>query len=73
MSAVFSKDARQRLEKLGVEIRLNAPVTAVDAAGVTMGTARIEARTVIWARLAMGIFRVSARRAADRWIPALIQ
>jgi NADH dehydrogenase len=45
----LSSDAQQRLEKLGVEVRLNAPVTAVGAAGVTMGKARIEARTVIWA------------------------
>jgi NADH dehydrogenase len=45
----LSDDARQRLERLGVEVRLNAPVTAVDAAGVTIGAARIEARTVIWA------------------------
>jgi NADH dehydrogenase len=45
----LSDDARQRLERLGVEVRLNAPVTAVDATGVTVGAARIEARTVIWA------------------------
>ena len=45
----LSDDARQRLERLGVEVRLNAPVTAVDATGVTIGAARIEARTVIWA------------------------
>ncbi|HEY2533428.1 MAG TPA: NAD(P)/FAD-dependent oxidoreductase [Xanthobacteraceae bacterium] len=49
MPADLSNDAQRRLEKLGVEVHLNAPVTAVDAAGVTMGTARIEARTVIWA------------------------
>jgi NADH:ubiquinone reductase (H+-translocating) len=29
----LSDDARQRLERLGVEVRLNAPVTAVDATG----------------------------------------
>src|SRR6195256_6480980 len=45
----LSDDARQRLERLGVEVGLNAPVTAVDATGVTIGAARIEARTVIWA------------------------
>jgi NADH dehydrogenase len=49
MPADLSNDARQRLERLGVEVHLNAPVTAVDAAGVTVGTERIEARTVIWA------------------------
>jgi NADH dehydrogenase len=45
----LSDDARQRLERLGVEVRLNAPVTAVDATGVTIGAVRIEAGTVIWA------------------------
>jgi NADH:ubiquinone reductase (H+-translocating) len=45
----LSNDARQRLVRLGVEVRLNAPVTAVDATGVTIGAVRIEARTVIWA------------------------
>jgi NADH dehydrogenase len=49
MPADLSDDARQRLERLGVEVRLNAPVTAVDATGVTIGAAQIEARTVIWA------------------------
>jgi NADH:quinone reductase (non-electrogenic) len=34
----LSDDARQRLERLGVEARLNAPVAAVDATGV--GSAR---------------------------------
>ena len=45
----LSDDARQRLEQLGVEVRLGAPVTAIDSAGVTIGAAHIEARTVIWA------------------------
>jgi NADH dehydrogenase len=45
----LSDDALRRLERLGVEVRLGAPITAVDASGVTIGTARIEARTVIWA------------------------
>jgi NADH dehydrogenase len=45
----LSNYAKQRLEQLGVEVRLNAPVTAVDSAGVTIGAAQIEARTVIWA------------------------
>jgi NADH:ubiquinone reductase (H+-translocating) len=49
MPADLSNDAQRRLEKLGVEVLLNAPVTAVDAAGVTIGITRIEARTVIWA------------------------
>jgi NADH dehydrogenase len=45
----LSNDAGRRLRKLGVEVCLNAPVTGVDAEGVTIGTSRIEARTVIWA------------------------
>jgi NADH:ubiquinone reductase (H+-translocating) len=44
----LSEAAKQSLEQLGVEIRLGAPVTALDAAGVSMGADRIEARTVIW-------------------------
>ena len=45
----LSDDATQRLEQLGVEIRLGAPVTAINSSGVTIGAAHIEARTVIWA------------------------
>src|SRR6266700_2309927 len=45
----LSEDARRRLERLGVEVHLGAPVTAIDASGATLGPARIEARTVIWA------------------------
>jgi NADH dehydrogenase len=59
----LSDDARRRLERLGVEVRLGAPVIAVDAAGATIGTARIEARTVIWAA---GV----AASPAGRWIGA---
>ena len=59
----LSDDAKRRLERLGVEIRLGAPVTAIDASGVTIGPARIEARTVIWAA---GV----AASPAGRWIGA---
>ena len=45
----LSEAARKSLEQLGVEVRLGTPVTALDAAGVSVGTERIEARTVIWA------------------------
>ena len=45
----LSEQARAALVGLGVEIRLNATVTAIDAQGVTMGDARIEAETVLWA------------------------
>jgi NADH dehydrogenase len=44
----LSEAAKLALEQLGVQVRLGAPVTAVDAAGVSIGVERIEARTVIW-------------------------
>ena len=45
----LSQNARTSLEHLGVEVRLGAPVTALDDAGVSIGTQRIESRTVVWA------------------------
>ena len=45
----LSDDATRRLEQLGVEVRLGAPVTAIDSSGVNIGMTRVEARTVIWA------------------------
>jgi len=44
----LSEAAKTSLEQLGVEVRLGAPVTALDAKGVSMGAERIEASTVIW-------------------------
>jgi NADH:ubiquinone reductase (H+-translocating) len=44
----LSEAAKKSLEQLGVEVRLGAAVTALDAEGVSMGADRIEARTVIW-------------------------
>lgn len=41
--------AGKDLESLGVKVRLNARVTAIDESGVTIGDERIETRTVIWA------------------------
>jgi NADH dehydrogenase len=41
--------ARQSLERLGIEIRTNAVVTAADAQGVKIGDERIAAQTVLWA------------------------
>ena len=41
--------AQRALEKLGVEVRLNAAVTDVDDAGVTLSGQRIETATVVWA------------------------
>jgi len=49
----LSQAARLALEQLGVEVRAGVPVTALDAAGVSIGqgpdAARIETRTVVWA------------------------
>jgi NADH dehydrogenase len=45
----LSEDARQSLERLGVEVRLGKAVTAIDGEGVTLGDERIESRCVIWA------------------------
>jgi NADH:ubiquinone reductase (H+-translocating) len=41
--------AKEQLERLGVEVRLDAMVTGVDAEGVSIGEERIDARTVLWA------------------------
>lgn len=45
----LSNAARAALERLGVEVRLGAAVTACDAEGVHVGGARIAARSIIWA------------------------
>jgi NADH dehydrogenase len=50
----FPEDLQQRaeaaLERLGVKIRKNTPVTGIDAQGVTVADGRrIEASTVLWA------------------------
>src|SRR6185295_17162393 len=49
----LSQAAKASLEQLGVEVRLGAAVTALDAEGVSVGQgsagAHIEARTVVWA------------------------
>jgi NADH dehydrogenase len=45
----LSDYARRALEKLGVEVRLGQPVTAVDDAGVAVDGERLPARTVLWA------------------------
>jgi NADH dehydrogenase len=41
--------AKQSLERLGVEVRTNAAVSAVDRDGVVAGGERISAQTVLWA------------------------
>ncbi len=45
----LSDHARRALEKLGAEVRLGKPVTAIDETGVTLEGERIESRCVIWA------------------------
>jgi NADH dehydrogenase len=41
--------ARAQLERLGVEVRLDARVTGIDADGVLLGDERIWSKTVLWA------------------------
>ena len=59
----LSAYALTALERLGVEVKVGAPVTGVDAAGVVAGNARIEAGTVLWAA---GV----AASPAARWLDA---
>jgi NADH dehydrogenase len=59
----LSEAARQSLERLGVEVRLGAPVTDCDECGVAIGAERIEAETIIWGAGVMA-------SAADLWLRA---
>jgi NADH dehydrogenase len=45
----LSENAKRSLEQLGVEVKLNAAVTACSADAVTIGTETIETRTIMWA------------------------
>jgi NADH dehydrogenase len=45
----LSDYAKRALERLGVEVSLGQPVTAVDSEGVKIDGEKLEARTVIWA------------------------
>jgi len=47
-SEKLSDAAKQRLEKLGVEVRLGHSVDQIDAEGVVVGGERIASKTVIW-------------------------
>ena len=47
-SESLSKAAKQRLEKLGVEVRLGHSVDQIDADGVVVAGDRIASKTVIW-------------------------
>ena len=49
MSPESSVSARRQLERLGVEVITDSPVTGVDDRGVTHGGMRLDSRTVIWA------------------------
>jgi NADH dehydrogenase len=49
MSPESSVSARRQLERLGVEVITDSPVTLVDDRGVMHGGIRLESRTVIWA------------------------
>src|SRR5215470_8399978 len=44
----LSQAAKQRLEDLGVEVRLGHAVDQIDADGVVVGGERIASKTVIW-------------------------
>lgn len=47
-SPELSAAAQRQLEALRVEVRTGAVVTAIDAEGVSIGSERISARTVLW-------------------------
>jgi NADH dehydrogenase len=59
----LSAAAAAALAGLGVEVRVNHPVTACDAMGVSLGGYRIDAETVVWAAGVMA-------SAAGRWLGA---
>src|SRR5215510_11226266 len=44
----LSSSAQRALERLGAEVRLGTLVTGCDEAGISMGTERIESRTIVW-------------------------
>lgn len=44
----LSKAAKQRLEKLGVEVRLGHSVDQIDADGIVVAGERIASKTVVW-------------------------
>jgi len=45
----LSAAAQRRLERMGVQVRLGAMVTGIDAEGVSIGAERIASRCVLWA------------------------
>src|SRR5215469_15622702 len=44
----LSHSAQRALENLGAEVRLGTAVTECDEAGISMGSERIESRTIMW-------------------------
>ncbi|HET9594025.1 MAG TPA: NAD(P)/FAD-dependent oxidoreductase [Anaeromyxobacteraceae bacterium] len=48
-SPASSRAAQRQLERVGVHVNTGVRVTGIDAAGVSTGRERIEARTVLWA------------------------
>src|SRR6185295_19886239 len=54
-SEKHSTYATRALQRAGVEVRVGAPVTHVDAAGVTIGDERIDAATVLWCTGVQGV------------------
>jgi NADH dehydrogenase/putative oxidoreductase len=55
----LSRQARDALERLGVEVRVGSRVEHIDSSGVTVNGERIAARTVLWAA---GVVASSAAR-----------
>lgn len=49
MPESLSETARDALVRLGVTVHTGAPVTGIDADGITLDGARISSRTVLWA------------------------
>ena len=61
----LAKKAHKALNRLGVEVRTNSPVEAIDSEGVVIAGERIPAKTVIWTA---GV----AASPAGRWLGAEI-
>ncbi len=65
-SARLSRKAASQLASLGVRVRVNSPVTAIDAEGVTIADERIAARTVVWAAGVQAVpFAATVAQATD--------
>jgi NADH dehydrogenase len=45
----LSARAERKLARLGVEVKTGQAVTAVDGGGISLGSSRLDARTVLWA------------------------